>query len=60
MGFLDTLRKLGILKVGAEAKVYTKATDRPDSFSNDDFTISAKPKPEVKVQDKSGKTGPAA
>ncbi len=52
MGFLDTLKKLGILNVGTEAKVYTKASDRPDSFSDDDFRITPKAKPEVKAQEK--------
>lgn len=59
MGFLDTLKKLGILKAGAEAKVYTKASERPGSFSDDDFSISAKAsKPDEKPQP--AKAGPAA
>ena len=40
MGLLDTLRKLGILKVGAEKAIYTKAADRPDSFVDEDFALS--------------------
>ena len=42
MGILDTLKKLGILKIGGEAAVYTKASDRPDSFVDDDFSLSDK------------------
>ncbi len=42
MGILDTLKKLGILKVGGEAAVYTKAIDRPDSFAGEDFVLSEK------------------
>ncbi len=42
MGILDTLKKLGILKVGGEAAVYTKASDRPDSFASEDFSLSDK------------------
>jgi len=42
MGFLDTLRKLGILTIGTEKAVYTKAADRPDSFGDEDFSLSQK------------------
>ena len=48
MGFLDTLKKLGILKVGAEKAVYTKASDRPDSFSDEDFSLSDKKKTDAR------------
>ena len=44
MGFLDTLKKLGILKVGAEKAVYTKASERPESFMDEDFALSEKKK----------------
>jgi len=36
MKLLDILRKLGILRYGAQAGVYTSAADRPSSFMMDD------------------------
>lgn len=35
MKLLDILRKLGILRYGAQAGVYTSAADRPSSFMMD-------------------------
>ena len=35
MTLLDILRKLGILRYGAEAGVYTNAADRPASLQMD-------------------------
>ena len=35
MSLLDILRKLGILRYGAEAGVYTNAADRPTSLQMD-------------------------
>lgn len=36
MKLLDILRKLGILRYGAQAGVYTSAKDCPSSFMMDD------------------------
>jgi hypothetical protein len=36
MALLDILRKLGILRYGAEAGVYTNAAERPTSLQMDD------------------------
>ena len=35
MSLLDVLRKLGILRFGAQAGVYTNAADRPTSLQMD-------------------------
>ena len=35
MNLLDILRKLGILRFGAQAGVYTSAADRPSSMTID-------------------------
>jgi hypothetical protein len=42
MQLLDLLRKLGILRFGAEGGVYTNAGDRPTSLQMDDVFDSKK------------------
>jgi hypothetical protein len=42
MKVLDVLRKLGILRFGAEAGTYTRATDRPASLQMDGVFDSRK------------------
>ena len=42
MKVLDILRKLGILRFGAEAGVYTNAAERPTSLQMDDVYDSKK------------------
>jgi hypothetical protein len=42
MGFLDVLRKLGILRAGAEKAVYHNAKERPMSFQADGVFNSSK------------------
>lgn len=42
MKVLDVLRKLGILRFGAEAGTYTKATDRPASLQLEEVFDSEK------------------
>jgi hypothetical protein len=42
MSLLDILRKLGILRFGAEAAVYTNAADRPTSLQMDGVYDSKK------------------
>lgn len=42
MKLLDILRKLGILRFGAEAGVYTSGADRPTSMMMDDVYDSRK------------------
>jgi hypothetical protein len=42
MNVLDVLRKLGILRFGAEAGTYTKATDRPASLQFEEVFDSQK------------------
>ena len=42
MKVLDVLRKLGILRFGAEAGTYTKATDRPASLQFEEVFGSQK------------------
>lgn len=42
MKVLDVLRKLGILRFGAEAGTYTKATDRPASLDMEEVFDSEK------------------
>jgi len=42
MKVLDVLRKLGILRFGAEAGTYTKATDRPASLQFEEVFDSEK------------------
>ena len=42
MKLLDILRKLGILRFGAEAGVYTSAADRPTSLMMDGVYDSKK------------------
>jgi hypothetical protein len=42
MSLLDILRKLGIVRFGAEAGVYTNATDRPTSLQMDGVFDSKK------------------
>ena len=48
MGVLDVLRKLGILRIGAESAVYTGAADRPLSLMEDDVLDSKKDVVELK------------
>lgn len=43
MGLLDLLKKLGILKMGGKAAVYTSAKDRPLDFMDDDPPDSGTP-----------------
>ncbi len=42
MKLLDVLRKLGILRFGAEAGTYTKAADRPASLQFEEVFDSEK------------------
>jgi hypothetical protein len=42
MSLLDILRKLGILRFGGEAAVYTNAADRPTSLQMDGVLDSKK------------------
>ena len=42
MKIIDVLRKLGILRFGAEAGTYTKATDRPASLQFEEVFDSEK------------------
>ncbi|MFY9255844.1 MAG: hypothetical protein WAO83_20490 [Fuerstiella sp.] len=42
MSFLDWLRKLGILRFGAESAVYHNAKERPISLQQDDVFNSEK------------------
>ena len=42
MKVLDVLRKLGILRFGAEASTYTMATDRPASLEFEEVFDSEK------------------
>ncbi|MFA6134487.1 MAG: hypothetical protein WC869_10785 [Phycisphaerae bacterium] len=42
MKLLDLLRKLGIVRFGAEKAVYRNAKDRPMSFQDDDVFNSKK------------------
>jgi hypothetical protein len=42
MSLLDILRKLGIVRFGAEAGVYTNAADRPTSLQMDGVFDSKK------------------
>jgi hypothetical protein len=42
MKLLDLLRKLGVLRFGAETAVYTSAADRPASFAMDGVLDSQK------------------
>jgi hypothetical protein len=48
MGVLDVLRKLGILRFGAESAVYTGAAGRPLSLMEDDVLDSKKDVVELK------------
>lgn len=45
MGFIDILKKFGVLKVGADSGVYTNAAERPIGLQDDNFMGSDKAPP---------------
>lgn len=57
MSLIDWLRKLGILRFGAEGAVYHNATERPASLQMDDVYNSKKDV--VDLDRRSGETTPA-
>ena len=59
MKLIEWLRKLGILRFGAEAGVYQNAKDRPLSFQMDDVFDSQKDVIDLGKK-KEGKTPPDA
>ena len=54
MKFIDLLRRLGILRFGAEGGVYRNATERPASFQMDDVFDSNKDVIDLDRRDKQG------
>ena len=56
MKILDTLRKLGILRIGAKAAVYRDAKSRPLEFMMDDVFDSEKDLVGKKPQQAKGRT----